>query len=233
MNGFIRKMQHGMLLLAAAAPVGCQTLPTVSGTSTGSETVVHEEVVHTGKCSNQHCSRCGDLGARLKDKLRNFDYEQLHPDHCWPEQYTRESVRRTREPFGQQMANGNLIELTIWDHYFKREEGKEHELNRAGEERIGYLARKRPYVIPELQLQTSFNADRDKKRIETILAKAREVSLEPQSWEVAVVNRVPTGLSGKDGLNQVKKMFGDTPPAPLPQYETYIKSSFRQQATQR
>lgn len=233
MNGFIRKMQHGMLLLAAATPVGCQTLPTVAGTHSDAEAVVQEHAVHTGKCTNEGCSRCGDLGGRLKEKLRDFDYEQLHPDHCWPEQYTRESVRRTREPFGQQVVNGNAIELTIWEHYFKREEGKEHELNRAGEERIRYLARKRPYVIPELRLQTSFNQERDQKRIETILAKAREVSLEPQSWQVAVVDRAPTGLSGKDGANQVKKMFGDTTPAPLPQYEQYIKSSFRQQASQR
>jgi hypothetical protein len=233
MNGFIRKTQHGMLLLAAVIPAGCQSLPTIAGSPNGHEVVVQEHAVHSGSCNNEGCSHCGNLCGRLKEKLRDFDYEQLHPDHCWPEQYTRESVRRTREPFGQQVANGTAIEVTIWEHYFKREEGMEHELNRAGEERIRYLARKRPYVIPELQLQTSFNQERDQKRIETILAKAREVTLEPESWQVTVVNRAPTGLSGKDGANQVKKMFGDTTPAPMPQYEQYIKSSFRQAATQR
>lgn len=185
-----------------------------------------------GACDGKGCNECGGHGNfvhRLKDKWRRFDKEQLHTDHCWPEQYSRESVRRVNAPFRDQMNFGNDIELTIWDHYFQTEKGLTHELNYAGQERIQYLARKKPYVIPLLQLQTSFDQDLDGKRIQAVLDYAKKVSFEDTQWQVALVNRAPSGLFGPEGPKAISKMVG--PGGGPPVYEPNIKQLFLQTDT--
>ena len=158
--------------------------------------------------------------------MENFDYEQLHPDHCWPNQYAREAYNRTQAPFGTQMNNGNVLECTLWNHYFMSEDGKQAELNPVGKSRIEYLARKRPYVIPSLYLQTTFDSKLDERRVKNIIEYAASKSMEPNAWQVTLVNREASGLFGREAPKAIDKMVGtgDQPP----RYEPQIKSGFLQ-----
>lgn len=176
-----------------------------------------------GACDRQHGKGQGGLD-RLHEKFEQVDWEQFHPDHCWPEQYARESKRRVNAPFGEQMNRGNDIEMTVWEHYFETEKGKEAVLNEAGLSRLRYFARRKPYVIPVMQLQTSFNPELDAKRGEALVAAARKVSLNEFGWSVSVVDRAPTGLFGPEGPKAITKMVGAAggPPA----YEPQIKRLF-------
>jgi len=223
MNGFVHCFRSGLMLCAVAAVAGCHTLDHRAAQQAGCP---------SGACPTQGCGRdgcsAGSFCSRCKEKLRNFDWEQLHPDHCWPEQYSREAQRRLNGPFGEQMMNGNAVELTIWDHYFSTDEGKAHELTQAGESRLRYLARKRPYVIPNLRLESSFDRDLDEQRISTLIAAANRYSLEPVGWHVVVINQSPTGLYGPEGPKAINKMIG--PAAGPPFYEQQIKQTFRQQS---
>jgi hypothetical protein len=235
MKGIIHRWSNGLLLVAAFAATGCQTLDLIApectpcgvaaDCSTGHcaapghvEAAAHPEILQCGGCSSRSCKHCwGSLG----DKLRDFDWEQLHPDHCWPSQYSRESMRRVQDPLRQQMINGNILETTIWDHYFEKEEGQEAVLNSAGQARLQYLARKRPYVIPTLQLQTSFNQELDEKRIAAVKEYTQSVGYYP---EMTVVNREPSGLFGQEAPKAIGKMIG--PGGGPPVYEPVIKRDF-------
>ncbi len=87
MNGFIRKSSRKLLLLASisAAATGCQTIETCSTGNCGS-----------GTCAAGGCSECGPDGCLFggafkdfKEGCKDFDPEQLHTDHCWPDQYNQ------------------------------------------------------------------------------------------------------------------------------------------------
>jgi hypothetical protein len=176
-------------------------------------------------CSGESCGSCKKPGLwqNIKTKIHNFDKEQLHPDHCWPEQYSRESIRRVYAPLGQQMTNGQRLESTIWEHYFAEE--KSIELSDAGKSRLRYLARKRPYILPQLELQTSFDSAIDQQRIAKLTEYANQVSTQPIAWNVVLVNRgTPTGLFGAEGPKTIDKMIGL--PGAAPFYETQIKRNF-------
>lgn len=224
MNGFIRCLSRGLVALASVS-VGCNSFEKYSA----SDIPCESGSCSTGACEAgcNGCEKCGGHGnfvGKLKDKWKRFDKEQLHTDHCWPEQFSRESMRRVNAPFRDQMNFGNDVELTIWEHYFQNEDGHTHELNYAGTERITYLARKKPYVIPLLQLQTSFDKDLDAKRIKAVLEYAEKVSFEPTPWQVALVNRAPHGLFGPEGPKAITKMIG--PGGGPPVYEQNVKQDF-------
>lgn len=225
MNGFIRQLGKGVLMLAAACTAaGCATLdvlaPHPTPVGVGSYNDGTENYAH-GACKGCGVRCGGHCGLGIGDKLRNFDWEQLHPDHCWPEQYSRESMRRVNVPLAQQLHNGNLIELTIWDHYFETEEDREASLNGAGMARLQYLARKKPYVISDLLIQTSFDAELDKQRIDAVKEYAGQFGFHP---ELTVVNRIPRGLFGAEAPKAITKMLG--PAAGPPAYEPQIKADF-------
>jgi hypothetical protein len=176
-------------------------------------------------CSVEGCSTCKKPGLiqNIKTKIHNFDKEQLHPDHCWPEQYSREAMRRVYAPLGQQMVNGQRLESTIWEHYFA--EPGSSELSEAGKSRLRYLARRRPYIMPQLELQTSFDQALDQDRIAKVTEYANQVSTQPIAWNVVLINRgTPTGLFGVEGPKTIDKMVG-LPGAP-PFYEQQIKRNF-------
>lgn len=222
MNGFIRCSRKGVLWLAAIAvsSAGCTVLDKCdTGSCAGGSCKGSEKC----GCNGAGCDECGGHG-KLKSKIKDFDWEQLHPDHCWPEQYSREAVRRVHAPFGQQLVNGNEIELTMWKHYFLKDKDHEHELNGAGQGRLQYLARKKPFVIPDLRLQTSFDRDLDAKRIQSVIEYATKYSFEPVAWQVSVVNVEPVGLFGQEMPKAITKMIG--PGGGPPVYEPYIKGNF-------
>ena len=231
MNGIIRHAaREGLWLITILAMVGCNTLQVMAPGHVGCTScgLASQDVSSCPQCPGgaAPCANlnCGQCGARLPDCVKDFDYEQLHPDHCWPSQYARESARRVLEPFGQQLLNGNAIELTMWTHYFSTDEDSEHELNQAGRARLEYLARKRPFVIPDLRLQTSFDKELDQKRIASIVEFASDVSFQPVAWNVTIVNEATTGLFGSEGPRAIDNMIG--PPGGGPYYEKPIKPGF-------
>lgn len=231
MKGYsaIGRLFCGSVLLALPA---CMSTPTQhTANHLGSHLTAK---CHDGKCGHKHCSTCNtghkpSIFDEFGEHADAFDYQQLHPDKCWPRQYVRESQRRVYAPFGQQMVNGNRLELTVWEHLFMEEEGKEHLLSQAGEARLKYLARKKPFVIPYLELQTSFDRELDAKRVATVIDFANRYSFEDVSWQVSVVNREPTGLFGPEGPRVITKMVGpgpDTGTVTPPFYEPQIKQTF-------
>lgn len=221
MNGIIHWSRGGSLLLACIlASAGCHTVEKVS--------------------SHDGCAEgCGPGGNSpidaLKTKMKDYDYEQLHPDHCWPEQYSREAGRRVHEPFGRQLLGGNEIEMTMWEHYFSTEEKKTHELNAAGKRRLMYLTRKKPFPLYDLKLQTSFDTALDAKRIQTIqdyvtkYSVAMDAEDAGKTWSVSIVNREPNGLFGQEAPKSITKMVG--PAGGPPAYEPQVKQQFLQTNT--
>lgn len=227
MNGLIKKSGRKIFLLAAmgGAMTGCRSMENCSTGSCASGACA------TGKCDKGGCSECGPDGClfggafnHFKNECKDFDPEQLHTDHCWPDQYNRLSRQRVRDPLGTQMNNGIAVESTLWTHYFSNEKGKEGELNEAGMSRLQYFARRKPFVTPNLFLQTSWDKDIDAKRIQTAVDYLAKFSMEPQPWQVAVINSKPTGLFGLEGPKAITKMLGTG--AQPPQYEQQIKQGF-------
>lgn len=224
MNRFSRWLGGGCLAVGAAGLAGCSIMDTFASKS------CKPAKCAGGQCGAEQCKypdACPSEGYhQFCEQVKNFDTEQLHPDHCWPEQYSRESARRVNAPFGQQMRNGTDIEMTIWEHYFESDEtGKPSDrLNEAGRRRIQYFARRRPYVVPSMQLQTSFSRPLDQRRVAAVIAAANSFSLEAVPWDVTIVDRAPTGLFGPEGPKAITKMVG--PGAGPPAYEKNIKADF-------
>ena len=179
-----------------------------------------------GSCGTTCCGNCLE---KIKCKIRNYDWEQLHTDNCWPEQYHRESTRRTEAPFRKQYVNGLVIEQTLYTFHFKPERAENEEikgeLSPAGLSRLQYLTRRRPYIIPQIYLQTSFDPELDKRRVETIVAQAKQYTFGAEvPWTVSLVNRMPRGLFGAEGPKAINNMIGigDAPPT----YEINVKQDF-------
>lgn len=235
MTSFVRRWCSGWAVLAvlAIAP-GCQTLPTSCDKGTCASANGH--ACASGRCGSSRFGGCGRWGCN--HCRQDFDYEWLHPDHCWPEQFNRESARRVNEPLGKQVQNGTAIELTLWDHYFSAEEEEEdgengkpaavkpasyqeskkevakkdakdevekprNVLNEAGKARLRYLSRKKPYVIPDLYLQMSYDEKLDKERKEAVMAELKKLSkpsVKPVEWTVTMVDREPIGTAPLDAV---------------------------------
>lgn len=221
MNGFIHRATCG---IAAAA------LFSIGATSMAAEPAAAEQPPASTDCYSDHCDECYSrpgLFKRIAQKLRDCDYEQFHPDHCWPEQYAREAARRVNAPLGAQMVAGHRLESTIWEHYWAKsdDENAEPKLNEAGMSRLRYLARKRPYVIPQLELQTSFDPMIDEKRSQVLTAYAESVSTQPIPWSVVLTNRGPAiGLFGQEGPKAIDNMIGIA--GQPPRYQINIKQGF-------
>ena len=199
---------------------------------------VHEGVVASAGCpdgavegADQGYGHCGDPGctacAHKYGKKGRHDWEQIFPDHCWPEQYVREDARRVNFPFCQQMINGLRVETTVWEHYFESASDRNAELNEAGRQRLLYFTRKRPFVVTELALETSFDAELDAKRIETVVEFLSEHSTEPYNWQVTVVNRQPVGLFGREAGYQIDRMVGETSGGEEPPIPTYYEQIYQ------
>lgn len=224
MNGFIPRARRLALFVGATM---------VASMGAAQETALPPEHTPPQSSTEAYCESC-DSGCQtcaekpkffkmLKQKWHDFDKEQLHPDHCWPDQYVRESQRRIYAPLGQQMVNGHRLESTIWEHYFDADDPAV--LTEGGMARLRYLARRRPYVIPQLELQTSFDQEIDRARIEAVTEYAARVSTVPISWNVILTNRgAPIGLFGAEGPKTIDNMIG-LPGAP-PRHQPYIKQTF-------
>lgn len=225
MKGIMHCSRTGLLMAAVAGlTVGCHTLSSTNEEETvPAETVANAEPAPGAACSTPGCKGCNKCAGKLKGVLgenmpgKRYDWEKLRPDNAWPEQYAREAARRVNTPFGMQAANGSAIEQTIWQHYFSTVENKEAELTTAGKSRLDYLARRRPYVTPVLELQTSFDRELDQKRAQSIVDYVREHTLYEYDWQVVLTDRGANGLFGNEAPKAISKMIG--PGAGPPVYE--------------
>ena len=191
-----------------------------------------------GTVVGEACSSCGTVGCTggcglhahgsWRQKLRDYDWEQVRPDHCWPTQYTHESVRRVNEPLAQQMANGLALEATLFDCHFEADDHRA-QLSEPGRIRLQYLARRRPYQIGSITLAASYDPALDQARANEVHAYLQKVSFEPGNWQLVVAPVVPTGLTGPEIAGSIANTTGVTAgTAPLTRkYESVLKNTFQ------
>lgn len=92
------------------------------------------------------------------------DKGEIYPryaDPCWPERYASQARELKVAAFEPQVANGHVLDQTIWNTHF--ETGSE-KLNAAGMDKLDQLARRRPAPDAVIYLQTArdINYDADK-----------------------------------------------------------------------
>ena len=186
------------------------------------EAVVSGESCPTGDCQNCKPKK-PPFFKTMKQKWHQFDKEQFHPDHCWPEQYARESQRRVYAPLRQQLLNGQTLESMIWLHYF--DETEPTKLNAAGESRLQYLASRRTNVSNTVGLQTSFDDALDQQRMAVVNEYLARVTRQTIAWNVVPMNRgKPWGLFGLEGPKTIDNMVGIA--GQPPRYQEQIKQGF-------
>jgi hypothetical protein len=134
------------------------------------------------------------------------------------------------QPLHDQISAGHATHNTLHDLHFETKDGMQGLLHSSGMERIKYLARRRPYVVPTIFVQTSFDPTIDAEREKNIREFANKVSTEPVSWQVVMVNTAPTGLFGVEGSAAIQKMVGGRAgqTVPTPKYESVLKNGFYQ-----
>lgn len=214
-------------------PSGTVELAAASDKSTAvahaASTTAYASTSDCGNCNGCGKGACGGrCGGGLHQKLSECDWEQLRTDHCWPEQYNFESRRRVNQPLHDQIASGHATHNSLFDFHFETKDEKRAELNSAGKMRLAYFARRKPYVVPSVFVQSSFDAKLDEQRNQAVRDFLATVSVEPIDWQVASVNSTPTGLYGQEGAYSIQKMIGPRAGGivPTPFYERILKNNF-------
>jgi len=138
---------------------------------------------------------------------------RAHVDPCWPERYDFETSQVVKTTFDQQAANGHVLDQTIWNWDFERDDkgNPTDKLTVGAQERLKYIVRRRPVPDGRVYLQTAndlppnveidrFPAKRqeiDTARIAAVqktLAAYMAARSTPVAWEVAVHDPAPVGL---------------------------------------
>src|SRR6516164_5481030 len=73
-------------------------------------------------------------------------------DPCYPQRYEAMARREVNQATAPQMANGHVLDQTIWDEHFEAGTDK---LTPGGLEHLKLLARRRPHADPVIFLQTA------------------------------------------------------------------------------
>jgi hypothetical protein len=191
-----------------------------------------------GDCSSDcgsgcasHCGKCSDCNKQtLHGKLHDCDWEQLRTDHCWPEQYNFEARRRVNAPFHDQIVAGNIVECSIFEYHFDGKSENKTDLSEAGKIRLRYLARKKPYLVKAVFLQTSLDASTDAGRQKSIREYLAKCTAEAGDWQITMIDGEPVGIMGQEGASAYNKMIGAQPgqPVTVPFYERVLKNTFYQ-----
>jgi hypothetical protein len=181
-------------------------------------------------CGQNSCQNaCGrGCGRGCNGKHGDHDWEQLRTDHCWPEQYNYESRRRVNQPLHDQIAAGHATANTLFDAHFEAKAESRTMLSDAGKSRLSYLARRKPYVVPSVFVQTTYDPALDELRLQNVKAFLATVSVNPINWNVVAVDSTPTGLYGQEGIYSINKMIGPRQGmnVPTPFYERILKNNF-------
>jgi hypothetical protein len=138
---------------------------------------------------------------------------RAHVDPCWPERYDAESRQVIRTTFDNQAANGHLLDQTIWNWDFERDDkgNPSDKLTPGAQERLKYIVRRRPVPDGKLYLQTANDLPATVE-IEKFASRRQEVDAArvaavqkylgaymagrstPVAWDIAVHDLAPVGL---------------------------------------
>src|SRR4051794_41597863 len=80
-----------------------------------------------------------------------------HVDPCYPDRYNTEARYVVRGVFDTQAANGHILDQTLWNHDFEKDERgtPTDRLTVAGQEHLKYILRRRPVPDGKVYLQTA------------------------------------------------------------------------------
>ena len=120
----------------------------------------------------RRASLCTCFGASLVALLGCVPAYRELVDPCWPERYNYQARNSVRAAFDAQAANGHALDQTIWPEYF---DGR-NRLTERGEERLRYLALRRPAPDPKVYLQKSGDNTVDAARKEAVEGYFRKLN---------------------------------------------------------
>lgn len=142
-------------------------------------------------------------------------------DPCWPERYEAMARSEVREASAAQVANGHVLDQTIWNWQFELGSDK---LTPGGMDHLDYLARRRPAPDCQLYLQTAHDvtydpaasdkfsetrSDLDNRRIVAIQKYlAATTAGRPLGFQVTVHDPGDPGISAVPAVNAVRSMYG-------------------------
>ena len=138
-------------------------------------------------------------------------------DPCWPERYNAVARQEVLAPFAAQVANGTVVDQTIFNYHFEPGTDK---LTPGGYDKLDYLARRRPAPDSRLYLQTTRDvsydaakpevvgttrADLDAKRIAAV-HKYLTASVAPRqiAFEVQVIDTPDLSIRAEGPANAVR-----------------------------
>jgi hypothetical protein len=143
-------------------------------------------------------------------------------DPAYPGRYEYEARGPVYESFATQAANGHILDQTIWNYLF--EPGTDR-LTLAGQNRLAYLARRRPQPDPHIWLQTAFDVTYDpaapEKAVQTRaeLDQKRVVAIErflqadtaarPVAFQVAVHDPAVPSLAGPAEALMIQRHYAN------------------------
>ncbi len=87
-------------------------------------------------------------------------YRDLH-DQCWPQRYNAVAREEVRGPLEIQAQNGLILEQTLWNEHFGRDEKGNTVLSPRGMAYLDRLARRRPCPAPDVFVQTAHDVAYD------------------------------------------------------------------------
>jgi hypothetical protein len=156
-------------------------------------------------------------------------------DPCYPERYWHQSRQNVHAAIAPQVKNGHVLDQTVWNYHFetvKDDKGNDQErLTVAGQERLKYLARRRPAPDPMVFVQTAQDAvydpakspevnakvrgDLDARRVAAVENYLATISGGVAPFQVFVHNPPEVGMAGVHADPALRQMY-TTPRATLP-----------------
>lgn len=148
-------------------------------------------------------------------------------DPCYPERYWYQSRQNVHAAFAPQVKNGHVLDQTVWNYHF--EDGTD-KLTTGGQERLKYVARRRPMPDPMIFVQTAqdltYNPDKpeeytakrndlDARRVASVKKFLAAAGGGVAPFEVLVHNPPEVGMAGVQADPSLRLMYS-TPRATLP-----------------
>jgi hypothetical protein len=129
-----------------------------------------------GDCGNGHCSSCGGHGQHGGCTVCNghdgCDWDLY--DKCYPERYWYTSAKIVNAAFSPQVHNGHVLDQTVWAHHFEPGTDK---LSPGGQEKLAYLARRRPCPDGTVYLQTADDVCYDPHCVDEFAAAKHDLDM--------------------------------------------------------
>ena len=138
MTRSIRSLAAAVLTAGLAAGTGCMSTGNPSG------------------CGADGCDARGHgrLGERFRDDDRPTLQQRYNScvDPCWPDRYSAQARAETLSPFANHVANGQVIDSTVFNGDF---EGGTDRLSPGGMAKLDIFTRRRPTATTKVFVQTA------------------------------------------------------------------------------